>query len=149
MVISCPGKKVEGMSKGRILVVEDEPLIAMLLEDSLEEAGYECVAVCTTAESALAVIEKVQIDAVLMNLVLKGTPAYDVCAALAVRQIPFAFASGVSRESIEPLWQERLFIAKPFSQTEIHNTLDTLLAAPAASVASLIDDMPPPATAST
>jgi DNA-binding response OmpR family regulator len=135
------------MSKGRILVIEDEPLIAMLLEDTLEAAGYECVGVCTTAESALALIEKMEIDAALMNLVLKGKPAYEVCAALAVREIPFAFASGVSRESIEPLWRERLFISKPFSQAEVYNTLDVLLAAPSAALANVVDDMPAPAAA--
>ena len=128
----------------RVLIVEDEPLIAMLLQDVVVKSGCECTGICTNAEAAIALIEKLKIDAALLNLVLNGKPAYELCAALAVRNIPFAFASGVMREAIDPLWRDRLYIAKPFSEAEVRDVLAKLLATPETAVAQIIDNMPPP-----
>ena len=136
------------MIKPRILIVEDEAFIATDLERIVQRCGCECVAVCSTAECALALIATIKIDAALINLVLHGQPAYNVCAALAVKEIPFAFASGVLPSAVEPLWQKHLYVAKPYSEADVRGVLAKLLAKPEPAIAQVIDDMPPAKAAS-
>jgi CheY-like chemotaxis protein len=138
-------------TKARIFIVEDEPLIGLLLESTVSDLGCECVGPVSNLTAALAMARGGTFDAAIMNLVINGKPAYELCQILADRNIPFAFASGVPRDSIELLWRERLFIAKPFSDAEIAQVLAKLLATPEKAIAAAGEnlpqaDIPPPSS---
>jgi CheY-like chemotaxis protein len=77
----------------RILVLEDEPIIAMALEDYLEMAGAFPVVTATLAQAQEAIAVEV-IDAAILDVNIHGLKSYPVAESLASRGIPFIFASG-------------------------------------------------------
>src|SRR4051812_34572873 len=80
--------------KRRILVVEDEMLIAMLLEDMLAELGHEVTGVAPRVSEALAAVSRDDYDLAILDLHLNGQSAFPVADALIERGKPFAFATG-------------------------------------------------------
>jgi PAS domain S-box-containing protein len=98
----------------RVLVVEDEPLIALEVETELVEAGAEVVGPAGSVEAALALIESESLDAVLLDANLAGRPVDAVAGTLAARGIPFAFASGYGPAGLPEGFRDRPLIGKPF-----------------------------------
>jgi len=78
----------------RILVVEDEPMIRMLLEDMLSELGYTVAAEAAGIEEALEATKNADFDLAILDADLKGQPALPVADALVTRGTPFVFATG-------------------------------------------------------
>ena len=78
----------------RILVVEDEPLIRMLLEDMLGELGYTVAAEAAGIEEALEATKNADFDLAILDADLKGQPALPVADVLVTRGTPFVFATG-------------------------------------------------------
>ncbi len=83
----------------RILVVEDEYLLAMTLEDILAEFGAQIVGPATRIEEAIELAETAQINAALLDVNLNGKRSDAVAEILARRQIPFVFATGYGSSS--------------------------------------------------
>jgi CheY-like chemotaxis protein len=100
----------------RVLVVDDERLICMLVESILTDAGYE-VTTANSIPEALASVEAGQIDLAILDLNLKGTKAYPVADRLTAAGIPFLFATGSGPDASEFGDQPR--IAKPFNEAEL------------------------------
>ena len=83
------------MSASRnILIVEDEPLIAMMLEDFLESLGHSIFATCDSVDTALAEVEKGGFDVAILDVNLKGQNVWPVAARLREHGVPFVIASG-------------------------------------------------------
>ena len=78
----------------RILIVEDEPMLAYALEECLLEAGFAVAGVASRLAAALAVIESGALDAAILDTNLAGTSASPVALALAARGLPFIVLSG-------------------------------------------------------
>jgi DNA-binding NarL/FixJ family response regulator len=78
----------------RVLIVEDEPLVAMEIGDHLEQAGAEIVGSVGNAPDALDIIEREEFSAALLDANLAGAPVDDIAAALTRKNVPFAFVSG-------------------------------------------------------
>ena len=78
----------------RILLVEDEAMIAMLVEDMLEDLGHELVRVASRLEDAVAAAGNEAIDLAILDLTLGGALTYPAADVLAERGIPFVFATG-------------------------------------------------------
>lgn len=79
----------------RIVVVEDEALIAMLIEDSLVAAGHVILGVADTVADALTLVDRTAPDLVLCDItLLNGDSGLDVAKSLAERMIPCLFVSG-------------------------------------------------------
>jgi CheY-like chemotaxis protein len=83
----------------RVLVVEDEGLLAALLEDMLAELGCQTIGPAGTVEQALALIAEFEVDAAVLDLNLNGVQAYPVAEFLRRRGIPFIFTTGMVRPS--------------------------------------------------
>ena len=104
----------------RVLVVEDEWLVADYIVDVLEEAGHEVVATAATGEKALGHLEQDAIDVALLDITLKGSlSGIDVARGARARGIPHVFITGsgdpatrASAEATGPLG----FLQKPFSR---------------------------------
>ncbi|MBS0411741.1 MAG: response regulator [Proteobacteria bacterium] len=98
----------------RLLVVEDEVFVAMLIEDVLEGAGGAVIGPAARVDEALALIEAENPDGALLDVNLGGELVYPVAEALARLEIPFVFVTGYGAEGIAPPFKGRPTIKKPF-----------------------------------
>lgn len=110
----------------RILVVEDEYIIAAMVADMLADLGCRCIGPIATLDEGIEAAKTVMCDAAIINLVIQGSYAYEIAAVLAERNIPFCFASGVPQTEIDEAWRSRPFIAKPYVIEEIRDFLFAL-----------------------
>ena len=109
----------------RILVVEDEPLVAFDNEHQLNDAGYEVVATVDNMAAARAVIESEPLDLVLTDIRLAGEgDGTDVARIARERGVPVLFVSGNCTEEARPLGVGCL--AKPYSDKVLKGALDAL-----------------------
>src|SRR5438876_3926512 len=106
---------VNGKLKGtRVLLVEDEFLIAEELAEILADAGAEVVGPYSNLKQALEAASSARIDIALLDVNLDGAEIYPAASALAARAIPFVFMTGYSREVLPPEPKSRTVIRKPF-----------------------------------
>ena len=109
----------------RILLVEDETLVAMLLEDMVEDLGGKVIGSASRLGRALEFAEddSIQIDLAVLDVNLAGEEAFPVAAALAKRQVPFAFSTGYGNAGLPELWRGRPTLQKPFTQEQVTSVL--------------------------
>ncbi len=112
---------VEGM---RILLVEDDVLIGMMLVDMFDALGLPEPAQATTNEEALAIIGSESITGALVDINLGDEKGWPVADALAERGIPFAFTSG-GGDVIPPAHAHRKLVTKPFRIGDIEAALES------------------------
>lgn len=119
----------------RILIVEDEALIAMMVEDMLAALGAAVVAAAATLEQALAACESVACDAAVLDVNLGGVQVFPAADVLGRRGIPIVFATGYGRGAVGP---ERCapVIEKPYTADKLERALMTALEATAEPAAS-------------
>jgi CheY-like chemotaxis protein len=113
----------------RILVVEDELMIRMLLEDMLGELGYTVAAEAGRLDEALAAAKSVDIDVAILDVNLNGQPILPVADALAARGTPFVFATGYGERGLPEPYRDRPTLKKPFQLEGLKQMLDTALKA--------------------
>lgn len=110
-----------------ILVVEDEPLIAMMIEDFLEVLGKKIIGPVDCVADGVAAIAGGGIDAAILDVNLRGGETSDPIAdALAAAGIPFVFASGGSGEGIPDRFRDRPVLPKPFTMDGVAQALEAL-----------------------
>jgi len=115
------------LSDCRILLVEDEPLVALDLRYELEDAGATVVAVARTVSEALDSIRAHQVDIALLDGNLKGEPVDQVAALLSERGVQFCFVSGYGREHLPEGYDSAPLIEKPFRPDMLRTILTGLL----------------------
>lgn len=111
----------------RILLVEDEPLVAMAIEDSLESQNVGVVGPAGTVAEALALIDKGGIDAALLDVTLRGERVDPVADALSALNIPFLFTTGHGAAGLPKAHQDRPVLSKPFREVEMTEAIDRYL----------------------
>jgi PAS domain S-box-containing protein len=111
----------------RILVIEDEPLVAMDMSATLSDAGFEVLGPVALVNEALRLIATADFHAVLLDANLGGKPVDAVAAALTRRNIPFAFVTGYGRESLPRAFAAASMLAKPFAERDLLNTTRRLV----------------------
>lgn len=107
----------------RVLVVEDEAAIAMLLEDMLIDFGCEIVGPVARLAAALASVESEDFTIAILDVNLAGEPIYPMAEALARRGIPFVFSTGYGSTGIKDPFRDRPCVQKPYTQSELKRTL--------------------------
>jgi DNA-binding NtrC family response regulator len=112
----------------RVLIVEDEPMIALSLEDVLIDADFEVAGVVGKLEKALALIESGACDAAIVDANLAGVSASPAAMALAARGVPFIVISGYSPEQMKGAFPGALFIQKPCRPELLIQTLNKAVA---------------------
>src|SRR6201996_8434713 len=98
----------------RILVVEDEPMIRMLLDGMLEDLGYTMAAEAGGIDEAMAVAKQAEFDAAILDVNLNGQPITPVVEVLVKRGVPFVFVSGYARRGIPEEHCNAPLLQKPF-----------------------------------
>jgi CheY-like chemotaxis protein len=107
------------MAARRILVVEDEFLIALDIAGALEQGGHLVIGPLASVRDALAALEREKVDGALLDANLGGEPVGSVADALLARRVPFAFVSGYGREQLPPQHQRAPLIGKPFTGEDL------------------------------
>jgi PAS domain S-box-containing protein len=110
------GLKRQG--KPRVLVVEDEPLVAMMIGDMLTELGFQVIGPISMASEALTAAREKHFDAAVLDINLGDGPVYTVAEILAVRGVPFAFITGYDADTVDAR-----FIGVPILQKPIERDL--------------------------
>jgi CheY-like chemotaxis protein len=113
----------------KILIVEDESLIALMLEDWVVELGHVVVGPVSSVEKALSIIETDLIDVAVIDYHLHGHTADDIVVALEGRNIPFAIASGDSSGHTNSRFSDKLKLDKPYTFEMVSGTLAILVEA--------------------
>lgn len=98
----------------RVLLVEDENLIALLLEDMLAELGHTVVGPVARLGKALEMARGETFDVAILDLNISGGDTYPIAAALAARDIPFVFSTGYSKLSLRAPYRDHPTLQKPF-----------------------------------
>ena len=111
----------------RILIVEDEGLISMMLEDWLVELKHNLVGPAWTLPQALEMARESEFDAAILDLHLRSEPADSVADIFKARGIPFAISSGSSTQEIEQKFAGHPVLSKPFDFSAVQRVVATLV----------------------
>jgi CheY-like chemotaxis protein len=112
----------------RVLVVEDEPLIALFVQSMLADLGCEVVGPIYDLSGALDFVEsRAPIDAAVLDLNLDGEPAYPVVDALRARGVPIIFCTGYGDVGLRACDQGCPVLRKPYRVAELPRALETAL----------------------
>lgn len=111
-----------------ILIVEDEPLIAMMLEDFILSLGHEVTGSCDTVGSALQQIEQSEFDLAILDVNLKGESVWPVAAALRDKGTPFVLATGGHVDPPPPEFAGVPMIEKPYTIDRVTPIIEAVLA---------------------
>jgi CheY-like chemotaxis protein len=115
-----------------VLILEDEPLIAMSMQALVEDNGWAVVGPFSNVVDAVAALGAgTSVDCALLDCNLDGEPSWAVADALAQRNVPFAFTSGQSASDIDPRFAGRPTFAKPVDEQKLKHFLASNAATPA------------------
>ncbi len=107
-----------------ILVVEDESLVAMLLETILEDMGCTPLGPISTVEEALKVVAgDAPFDGALLDVNVAGKEVFPVAAALKERGVPFVFSTGYGEGGLPEEWRGQPTLQKPFTEDAVQQAL--------------------------
>jgi CheY-like chemotaxis protein len=112
----------------RVLVVEDEYLIRMLLEDMLTDLGYNIAGAVGTIKEASELAAKAEFNVAILDVNLDGQEVFPVAEILAKRGVPFVFVTGYGENSLPEPYRGRPALQKPFQAEQLKRVLAGLLA---------------------
>lgn len=111
----------------RVLVVEDESVIAMMTEDLLVELGHVVTGTVARVDKAASLAATAPIDLAILDVNLDGEWTYPVAEALRDRGVPFIFATGYGATSLDPAWRDRPVLQKPFELRDMARSIQAAL----------------------
>lgn len=112
----------------RVLIVEDESLVAMLLETILADLGCDVVGPESNIEDGLSAVADVAgLDAALLDVNVAGREIFPVAEALKAKGVPFVFSTGYGEAGLPEHWRGNPTVQKPFTEGAIREALMTAL----------------------
>ena len=112
----------------RILVVEDEMTIALLMEDMLVDLGHEVVALAMRLPQAITLAETADLDLAILDVNLDGRMSFPVADVLRRRGVPYFFATGYGLAGIDPSYRDSQVIKKPFMSSDLERAIRSVAA---------------------
>ena len=112
----------------RVLVVEDELMIRMLLEGMLTDLGHTVAAEVGSIEEALSLAKTAEFDVAVLDVNLNSKPITPVAEALTARGVPFVFASGYGQRGVPEAFRQSPTLQKPFQIEALAQAIDAALA---------------------
>ena len=125
-IASVPGQDTPpelGLATPRILVVEDEMTVAMLIEDMVHELSFEIAGVVPRLEDAMRLTDSGDFDVAMLDVHLNGKTVFPFAAELDRRAIPYLFATAYGARGIPPEFRNRPVLEKPFGPVELSRAL--------------------------
>ncbi len=108
----------------RVLVVEDESLVAMLLETILEDMGCIPVGPAATVDDGLRLANAEEsLDAALLDVNVAGKQVFPIAEALKARGVPFVFSTGYGEGGLPDDWRGQPTLQKPFTEAAVRDAL--------------------------
>lgn len=117
------------LNGARVLVVEDEAAISMLLEDMLLDFGCTVVGPAARLSTALEMAASEAFEVAILDVNVAGEPIYPVAEAIVKRNLPIVFSTGYGGAGIREPFRDRPVVQKPFSQADLKRTLLAAVAA--------------------
>lgn len=118
---------LDKLADKRVLIVEDEMLVALLIEDFILQLGCEIVGMAMRLEQALELASTVEADIAILDINLAGKPSFPVAAALRKRGIPFVFASGYGAAGLQGSDIVAPVLQKPFDVSDLRQILSAAI----------------------
>jgi CheY-like chemotaxis protein len=112
----------------RVLVVEDESMIRMLLEGMLDNLGHTVAAEAGSIDEALALAKQTDFDVAILDVNLNGRPITPVVEVLIERGVPFVFASGYGQRGVPEPYRSSPTLQKPFETEALARAIDAATA---------------------
>lgn len=113
-------------SHSRVLVVEDDSAVAMLIEDMLEELGYQIAASAPRLANAFEIIDTLDFDVAILDVNVDGEPVFPLAQRLSEQGKPIVFSTGYGRAGLPAEFAACPVLAKPFSMSDLQRTLQVL-----------------------
>jgi len=107
----------------RILIVEDEFLVAMLLEDLLTEMGHQVIGTFAQVDEAVKFANQADVNFAILDINLAGATSFPVAEILRRRGIPFLFASGYGSTGLASAFENELTLQKPYEPAELERAI--------------------------
>jgi CheY-like chemotaxis protein len=114
--------------KPRVLVVEDEYLVALLIEDMLQTLGYRVSEIAANLDDAMRAAEKDDFDVAILDVNLNGTMSNPIADVLKRRSIPFIFATGYGKSGPHDAFSGTPSLQKPFEEGDLGRMLREVMA---------------------
>jgi CheY-like chemotaxis protein len=111
----------------RILLLDDEPLISMMVEEWLTEIGCETVGPANTIPGAFDLINSEGLDGAILDVTIGRDDSFSIADVLVGRGIPFAFATGHGPHGIADRFTDPLVLSKPFDFAAVQSIVARLL----------------------
>jgi DNA-binding response OmpR family regulator len=109
----------------RVLIVEDEALIAMMAEDMIDSLGCTVAGLAATVTDAHKALGTIDFDVAVLDVNLNGTTSMALAVALKDRGTPFAFTTGYGADGIDPEHLDMPVLTKPYSIADLEAALIT------------------------
>ena len=110
----------------RVLVVEDEMMVSMLIEDMLSDLGCAVVGPASRLDEAIALVNSSTIDCAVLDVNLGGQPIFPLADLLRERGRPFAFATGYGDAGLRDVDKGTPVLQKPFREGDLARVLGEL-----------------------
>jgi CheY-like chemotaxis protein len=119
---------MSGADAKRVLIVEDDVMIRMLIEDMLVDLGFAVAGQAAKVYEALAAVKNTDIDVAILDVNLSGETTGPVAEALAAQGTPFVFATGYGEHGLPEAFRDRPTLKKPFQMDGLDRSLQSALA---------------------
>lgn len=104
----------------RVILVEDEALISMIIEEMIGDLGCTTVGPAATLDGALELVgATADADCALLDINLRGAPSWPIADALKAKGIPFAFVSGYGQGGLDSQYRDETVLAKPIDTAQL------------------------------
>lgn len=113
----------------KVLVVEDESVVAMLVEDVLAELGHQVIGVAPTLKDALRAATELEFDLAVIDVNLNGERSYPIAEILRAKRLPFVFLTGYGALGLDEQWRNAAVVQKPFEIDDLEAAIERALSA--------------------
>lgn len=117
----------ELLARRKVLVVEDEMLILLMIEHMLADLGCDSITGVATVDKALTMINSQSFDAAMLDLNLGGVDSNSIAEALTAREIPFFYCTGNGDHAMNKGFKGQSVLRKPFRFSELTNMFTRIL----------------------
>lgn len=122
--------QVGTLSGLRLLVAEDEAIVALMIEDVLADAGARVIGPVTSVATALAAAESESMDGAILDFNLGGERVDAVADMLATRGIPYLFLTGYGEGGLSHRYPKATIVSKPFDELALIDTINRVVGRP-------------------